>query len=195
MAGFSSVTGLFLISHSNDDKVLCDVAKEIKVEYPRLKVGINLLQSRSPEDTVMKALDSGLDMVWFDFLGVTSESTGTDAIIISSFIKDTPIEIYCGVAFKYQKVDHHPEIAAEHARHLGFIPTTTGLATGSAPSIEKIKKMSNGPLAIASGITPKNVAQFVPHVTHLLVATGISKDFNRVDPQKLDQLILNVNFS
>jgi predicted TIM-barrel enzyme len=67
--------------------------------------------------------------------------------------------------------------------------TTSGMATGSAPAVEKIRSMREAigkhPLAIASGMTPENVSQFMPYADAFLVATGISKSSYELDPAKV----------
>jgi len=76
----------------------------------------------------------------------------------------------------------------------GFIPTTSGSATGKAPQLAKIISMSqHGVLAVASGMTPDNVSDYAPYLSHILVSTGISLDEYRIDPDKLKRLISACN--
>ena len=85
-------------------------------------------------------------------------------------------------------------VELRNALAAGFIPTTSGSGTGSAPDLEKIVAMSRatgGVLAIASGMTPWNVAQYAPYLSHILVATGIALDEHRIDADKLCLLIAN----
>ena len=101
------------------------------------------------------------------------------------------------MAFKYQPVEHDPAAAAQQARDAGFLPTTSGTATGAAPELAKIKAMAaegpGGPrLAVASGMTAQNVAQFAPHLSAILVATGVSFDEHHFDPGRLDQFVTSV---
>ena len=44
------------------------------------------------------------------------------------------------------------------------------------------------PLAIASGITPENVADYLDVADCFLVATGISRSFTELDPAKVRSL-------
>lgn len=66
--------------------------------------------------------------------------------------------------------------------------TTSGPGTGYAADIEKIRRMKqalgNTPLAIASGITPENIVNYLPHADCFLVATEISRNFTELDPVK-----------
>ena len=48
------------------------------------------------------------------------------------------------------------------------------------------------PLALASGVTPENVTDYLPFVDCFLVATGISKSFTELDPAKVTGLVENV---
>ena len=45
------------------------------------------------------------------------------------------------------------------------------------------------PLAIASGITPDNVTDYLPYSYAYLVATGIGKSFDELDPILTQKLI------
>lgn len=44
------------------------------------------------------------------------------------------------------------------------------------------------PIAIASGITPENVVEYLPFVDAYLVSTGISADFYNFDFKKTQEL-------
>nr|NIN71503.1 hypothetical protein [Gemmatimonadota bacterium]NIO31186.1 hypothetical protein [Gemmatimonadota bacterium] len=48
------------------------------------------------------------------------------------------------------------------------------------------------PLAIASGITPENVGDYLDVADCFLVATGISSSFTELDPVKVRSLIEQV---
>lgn len=45
------------------------------------------------------------------------------------------------------------------------------------------------PLAIASGITPENVGEYLPWCDCFLVATGISCSFEELDPERVRALV------
>lgn len=102
------------------------------------------------------------------------------------------------MAFKYQRTDPSPGVAALHAFQLGMIPTTSGDQTGRAPSINKIQLIRNtlpseSPLAVASGMTPENIEDYLPYVSHYLVSTGISSDGYHFDLKRLEQFIKAVH--
>jgi predicted TIM-barrel enzyme len=71
--------------------------------------------------------------------------------------------------------------------------TTSGPGTGIAALREKIARMKAAlgdfPLAIASGITPENVTDYLDVADCFLVATGISRDFWELDPLRVQALV------
>lgn len=73
---------------------------------------------------------------------------------------------------------------------------TSGQGTGQAADIDKIRVMKQAlgdfPLAIASGVTPDNIEDYLPHSDCYLVATGISRSFTQLDETLLDRLITRV---
>src|SRR5262245_19066696 len=87
-------------------------------------------------------------------------------------------------------------------RHAESLPgymdvvTTSGPGTGHAADTNKIWRMKlalgDTPLAIASGITPENVGNYLPHADSFLVATGISHSFTELDPSRVRALIERV---
>lgn len=186
--------GAFLISHHGDDDELVAVAAQAKKKHPQFRIGINLL-SRRPIEACGHAVSCGLDMVWADDMGVDSSGGSAMAESLSDFARNhRAIDLFASVAFKYRPIDPDPPLAAKMAHQMGFIPTTSGAATGSAPEVQKIVGMSaatGGVLAIASGMTPENVQDYAPHLSHILVSTGVSLDEHCIDPQRLKTLIAN----
>ena len=187
-------SGVFLISHRNDDVELAQVAGEAKQSFPDFCIGLNLL-TRMPETAVACAMTANLDMVWADDMGVSSRGlTKTGAKIAELACRHPQLKLFASVAFKYQATEPMPALAATNALAAGFIPTTSGNATGHAPDVAKISAMfaaTQGILAIASGMTPENVAQYAPYLSHILVATGIAQDEYRINPAKLELLLAN----
>lgn len=188
----NGAAGVFLISHHGNDAELVEVAADIKLANVDFQVGINLL-SMSPLRAAELAYGCNLDMVWADDMGVDSRGLTQEGVLLSSFAKAHPkFKMFASVAFKYRPHEPNPGFAALKALEAGFIPTTSGEATGSAPEIFKIREMSsatNGNLAIASGMTPDNVGTYAKYLSYILVATGISIDDYRIDPDKLKRLI------
>jgi predicted TIM-barrel enzyme len=191
--------GVFLIEMNGSNQALRPAATSIKSQLPALKVGINFL-GVDPLDALQLNVTAGLDMTWTDEQLTHSQYEPWDeATGIAECLKSCkPHLMFVGVAFKHQAFEPHPKHAANKAVDLGFIPTTSGPATGVPADDHSIAEIRSGlpakaPLAIASGITPANIAQFSPLVTHILVATGISDTFYEICTQKLGQLMANLN--
>ncbi len=154
--------GVFLISHHGDDASLIPLVNQIRQERPTAWLGINFLSKGLP-DAFALAIDSDvrIDGIWSD---------------------------------KYQAFEPDPGLAAAKALELSFTPTTSGAATGSAPSLAKIEGIRraigpDAPLACASGMTLDNIAVFAPLLSHVLVATGVSRDEHHFDARRLETFI------
>ena len=181
--------GVMLISHTGKDEELLEVACAAQRATRLFPVGVNLL-SMSALDAAKRAQELGLSWVWADSMGVTSRGLDAMGQQMQDFARAHPeMTLFAGVAFKYQKPEPDPAEAAHQARLAGFVPTTSGVGTGHAPDIEKIRSMGqSGVLAIASGMTPENVGFYAPYLTHVLVATGVGRTEHHIDPAKLSRL-------
>jgi hypothetical protein len=185
--------GVFVIHMNGGDELVTPVASEIKRMWPDKKVGVNYL-TMNAFDGLRRAEKNLFDAYWTDESGVRSDGVEEVARNVQWFLSICrPILFFGSVAFKYQKSDPDPSMAAERATRLGMIPTTSGSATGKAPPVEKVKMMrefiQHRPLALASGVTPENVLSLAPYVSHILVSTGISKSFFEFDADKLKALV------
>jgi predicted TIM-barrel enzyme len=182
--------GVFLISHDGADLELLDVARTAIQENAGFPIGLNLL-SVGCRQAVRMTLEAGSDMLWADDMGVDSRGLTAAGQDMASIARDQPrLKLFASVAFKYRPHEPNPVGAAAHARAAGFIPTTSGDATGHAPDPQKIFAMGEGgALAIASGMTPENVATYAAALSHILVATGVSHTEHHIDPAKLSALI------
>lgn len=177
--------GVFLLSHHGEDTAVCQAAKQLRWSSSSNVtaagaapfIGINLLNT-APTAAYEIALQLGVQGLWLDAPGVNSHGPARQALKLSEQIKAHPgLQVFGSVAFKYQPEEPDPPAAAREALALGMLPTTSGDATGVAPSVEKVRAMSlaaGGQLAVASGMTPANVSAYAPLVSHLLVATGVS---------------------
>lgn len=122
-------------------------------------------------------------------------SHGADQLgrALAQFAGSQPqIRLFASVAFKYRPHEPDPPLAAKNALDCGFIPTTSGIATGVAADLGKIVAMSKaigGKLAIASGMTPENIGEYAPYLSDCLVSTGISLDDFRIDEDRLARFI------
>ena len=183
--------GIFLIHMDGDNHLLPEIARKIKARWPSKLIGINFL-GMDPISAVEFNISIGLDMTWTDRQLTYSSAVSWDvAEMVRDAMKAAPHHLlFAGVSFKHQPYEPNPEMAAIKAVEFGFIPTTSGSATGIAAEEDKISRIrsaigSKAPLGIASGITPENVTEYAPFLSHILVATGISSSFFEFDEAKL----------
>lgn len=189
----ANCSGVMLIQMDGNDEILDEAVGPIKANFPQLKVGVNRLGTGHLEG-LLHNLELGCDATWVDNGHVTSEGPLSLAEVTRDILKKHPgHRFYAGVAFKYQMHEKDPPAAALNALGLGFIPTTSGSGTGSAPSLQKITAMAavlpHHTLAVASGIDPENIAEYLPFLGHILVSTGISKSFSEFDERLLNLLV------
>ncbi|KVP75223.1 hypothetical protein WJ96_05555 [Burkholderia ubonensis] len=186
--------GVFLIHMEGQNQLLAPVARLIKSRWPDMLVGINYL-GRDPAAAVAANITDGLDMTWTDVQLTHSDVAPWEGAmrVREALVRHPEHLVFAGVAFKHQRYEPQPEMAALTARVFGLIPTTSGSATGVAAEVGKVAQMraalGDAPqLAIASGITPENAHEFAPHLSHILVATGVSSSFHDFDFEKLYRL-------
>lgn len=187
--------GVFLIHMEGKNHLLPSVAREIKAQHPNKLVGINYLGVETAE-AVNANINLGLDMTWTDDqLTHSLDRPWTEAKRVCDVkTQDYSHLIFVGVAFKHQRHEPDPVLAARKALEFGFIPTTSGSATGVAADQNDVVKLRAGmgpghPLAIASGITPENAEDYLPSLSHVLVATGVSSSFYELDAERLKILM------
>jgi predicted TIM-barrel enzyme len=197
-AGFD---GVALIEMMGADADLFDPLMILRSFYGRLptsfKVGVNFL-SYDARDAFNVVNRLQLDFLWLDNPGVSSKGYTDRALIINKELEKVPpyrkFQFFGSVAFKTQGPEPDPVTAAFIARSFGWNVTTSGPETGAAPDLDKIKKMYSavGPVSIASGMTPENIASFAPYVDTVFVATGISSSFHVFDEDKCNRFIRNL---
>jgi len=194
--------GVFIINHNIPYEKLLDIYQLVSDKFPGFWMGINLLDLGPFEvfDTIFGK-------------GLRVQGVWTDNAMIDEFLKDhnqdEPEKIkrfismdswkglyFGGVAFKYQRQVYELEKAAKIAERYMDVVTTSGPATGQEPDTEKIRRIRQAipgkPLAIASGITPENVKDYLELADCFLVATGISRNFFTLDETKTERLIETV---
>jgi predicted TIM-barrel enzyme len=133
--------------------------------------------------------------VWADDAGIderTREQPEADLIATARRESGWQGLFFGGVAFKYQRRVEDLETAVRTATGFMDVVTTSGSGTGIAANREKIEAMKRAlggfPLAIASGVTPENVGDYLDVADCFLVATGVSRSFTELDPKKLHSL-------
>lgn len=171
--------GTFLISMQGmRHEDLAKIHETVRKEFPTWWLGINYLDL--PTIKVFDNLNPSISGVWADNAGINEwveqqveaekiqqarEKSGWDGLYFG------------GVAFKYQRHVNRLEVVAQLATHFMDVVTTSGLGTGFAPDKEKIFRMKasigDKPLAIASGISPDNIGNYLDIADCFLVATSL----------------------
>ena len=185
--------GVFLIAGKMDWQELSACYKKVRVRFPDAWIGLNFLDL-NPEE----AFDSaplGVNGLWVDNAGTQPDRNGVlYCQTIQPFREERPDLLYFGgVAFKYQYEVADVAAAARASLTWVDVVTTSGEATGQAPDVGKIRAMKeaidNAPLAIASGITPENVGDYLGICDCFLVATGISSSAAELDRVRVAKLV------
>lgn len=191
--------GVFLINHSGmPHGKLLEVSKAVTRKFPHMWVGVNFLDLSA--EGAFKFFSDGkggvLNGLWIDNAMVdenAKEQIFAEHIVNTRVVSGWQGIYFGGVAFKHQRSVKDVAKAARIASHYVDVVTTSGDATGKAPDVKKIKTMKeaigNKPLAIASGITPENIHEYLDIADIFLVATGISKDFHNLDDERVKMLV------
>lgn len=186
--------GVFFIGHGQVKGDLLTIALKAKEKFPRLYVGINHL-GMSPLEAMFHV--GSLDMLWTDNASI--DETGKDNKyakqvwdVRKRFLPN--LYYFGGTAFKHQREVRDLENAADIASDYMDVICTSGPATGVSADPEKIMRLATKakkPLALASGVTPENVNEYLPYVECFLVASGINmkNDFYHIDPLRLRALV------
>lgn len=183
------INDVFLIDHACDNDNLIDEAKTLKINYPNLWVGINLLGVQTV-DALQYNLEN-IDGLWSD-----------QTISIDDFSKRTFKGLYFGgLAFKYQPQPTDLEEACANAKLTTDIATTSGPGTGKSATFYKLQIIRNflndHPMAIASGVDYSNIKQYSDlGINYALVASSIIDRINGeelISDYKLNQLLTSLN--
>lgn len=177
----SEADGIFLINQGMSTSEVLDFIPEVRRRYRNLWIGINLLGS-GPEEVLELIDDLPIGGIWSDNAAIDEQSDSQPAAerFRQARLKTGWRGLYFGgVAFKYQREvpDALLPDAARNATRWMDVITSSGPGTGDAASVEKAMALRSGagnhPLALASGVSPENVADFLPYVDAYLVASEI----------------------
>ncbi|HVV38737.1 MAG TPA: BtpA/SgcQ family protein [Candidatus Paceibacterota bacterium] len=190
--------GVFLINHHISADDLLSSYEAVLRRVPTAWIGVNYLRTTATE--AVQYMRSSMNGLWVDNAGVYEDARGSQEAA-TLFKTQQELErmwqgeflLFGGVAFKGQESVKDPARMAKLAMPYVDVITTSGVATGFAPPVDKIRLMREAigehPLAIASGMTPENVHKYLPYTDAFLVATGISKSFTELDPKKVAQFV------
>jgi uncharacterized protein len=195
------VPGVFIIDQNMHESSVLRFVQEIRDQHPALWIGVNLL-TRTPADALTLALRtcSVLDGLWSDNANIDECACATHQLHAETFCMvrhslNWHGLYFGGVAFKYQREIREDDLgrAASAATAYMDVVCTSGPGTGQAASLEKVRALRAGlgghPMALASGITPENVRDYLPHVQAFLVGTGIEERLGVLDPAKIERLL------
>lgn len=184
--------GIFLINHAVSTQSLLDIYQEVRKVYPNRWIGLNFLGLDAEE--AMFATPTDANGLWTDNAEIDElgENIAPWEWFMNFYDTHPQCTYFGGVAFKYQRRVAELECAAEKSVACMDVICTSGPGTGIAADVEHVRQLAAGkgkmPLALASGVTPENIADFLPYTDCFLVATGISKTFRMLDPGKVKEL-------
>ena len=196
------VRGVFLIDQGMVERDVLLLMHEVRERYPKLWIGLNLL-SRTPKRALAIAIATCgfVDGIWADNAGIEEErakgSSHPQAEEFTNARRDARWEglYFGGVAFKYQHEVAPADLgrAAEMSIPYVDVLCTSGPGTGHPADIEKVRALRAGlgdhAMALASGVTPDNVKNYLPYVQAFLVGTGIEQRLGVLDPAKIEALM------
>lgn len=197
--------GVFLINHeSGHEAELVHIYRLVREIYCNFWIGLNLL-GVSNENAIRTVWNERSPGLWVDNAGI--EEVYDQVILCNDAEQCLSLrgklwseELYFGgVAFKYQESVKDYRLVAQEASKFVDVITTSGDATGNPPDIKKIGEMREGmgqsfPFAVASGMTPENVGQYLDYLDCFLVATGINmkNDFYNFDSKKVRKFVKTI---
>lgn len=191
--------GVFLIDQEMSPPEVLALVCEARDAHPDLWIGVNLL-SRRPPQALADALDAcrdRVDGIWSDNVGIDEHASvqpTADLFVAARRAHNWDGLYFGGVAFKYQRHVAEEDLGRLAALAASYVDVicTSGPGTGVAADISKVRAMRAGtaaPIALASGITPENVRDYLPYVDAYLVGTGIEARFGVLDPRKVEALL------
>lgn len=198
--------GVFLINHDFAREQFLPIIRHARASFPDYWIGVNFLAvtGKVAFPILAQLGDSGVrvDAYWADDARVDesqNERNQPEAAEIAEIKRQCGWNgmYFGGTAFKKQREvspEDYSKSATIATRYMDVV-TTSGIATGHSADLGKIQTFRDAcgqtPVALASGITPDNVAEYLPLVDAVLVATGINltDDFYNIDPNKLANLM------
>jgi predicted TIM-barrel enzyme len=187
--------GVFLVSHGRvTDEELLAIHQAVRTALPGFWVGVNCLEMTV--EAVFRRVGDTVAGVWVDDARIDEAADDQPAARhILQVQQQTGWQglYFGGVAFKYQRAVRDLARAASLAAPFVDVVTTSGPGTARAADPAKIRAMKAAlgahPLAIASGISPENVGDYLAHADCFLAATSVSYTFEDLDPGRLRDLV------
>ena len=200
------VGGVFLINHDFGPDRFLPIIRHARGAFPAAWIGVNFLAvtGRDAFPVLSQLSDEGVrvDAYWADDARIDErvgegEQYEADEIDMVRDAGSWRGIYFGGTAFKKQRpvdVAHYGTAARLACAHMDVV-TTSGVATGKAVDLAKVAAFraacGETALAIASGVTPENAADYGRDVDCFMVATGINRDgdFYNVDAGRLARLM------
>ena len=194
--------GCFLINHDFEPERFLPIIRGTRAAYPSLWMGVNFLgvtgKHAFPRLGELAAEGVHVDAYWADDARIDEHGANIEAQEIAQIYQDSGWAglYFGGTCFKKQR-EIDPAFysaSAQHACAFMDVVTTSGVATGQEADLGKITTFRDAigdkALAIASGITPQNAANY-RDVDCFMVATGINEagNFYDIDPARLHALM------
>lgn len=200
----AGVDGIWLINHEIPWEDLLRIHQELRAAQPTAWIGLNFLELTPYEGVVLSSppYGAGVSGLWSDQAYIQEEADIKNQPAANRFLVEKRARAWSGlyfggVAMKGQRKVEDLESAAKVARHFMDVVCTSGRGTGVQTPLEKVQRLYTAlegfPLAIASGVTPENVKEYLPFVDAFLVATGVSSSFTELDETLLKKLLENVH--
>jgi len=187
--------GVFLINHDIDSGSLLGIyhAVRLRGDSPWF-IGLNILDLET--DEALRQVPDDASALWADDGGLSEVGDPASDAVRFLRIRQQRLRwdgLYFGsVAFKYRAKVENPAELARLATDYMDVVVTSGKGTGLAPDVTKIAAMrlamNDAPLAIASGITAANIADFLPLADCFMVATGIGRSHTELDADRVREL-------
>lgn len=193
--------GVFLISMwGADHKALLQMHQVVHAKFPGWWIGVNFLDLQAKQ--VFGKLKAGVSGVWVDNAQINEHlirQIEAEEIALARVNSGWEGLYFGGVAFKHQKKASNPALVAKKAVPYMDVITTSGEKTGSPPEVAKIEAMKgaigNFPLAIASGISPENVKDYLDICDCFLTATSLLiPGTESLNPNRVKALVENVRW-
>lgn len=198
--------GVFLINHDFAVEQFLPIISDARQHFPETWIGVNFLavtgDKAFPVLAQLEADNAKVDAYWADDARIDEKNPATDQPEAENIVK-TKIECgwtgmyFGGTAFKKQREVNADDYGKSASIATSFmdVVTTSGIATGHSADLKKIATFHHAcgdkPVALASGITPENVTEYLPYIDAALVATGINvkDDFYNIDAARLADLM------
>ncbi len=191
-----TVDGVWMVSNNSSPDVLGEVIQWLRKEAPEFWVGVNLLHESF--DTIIDFLKKyNPDGFWMDHSYITEKNIQTDPVLfIDQLARISWKGLYFGgVLFKYLSVRGDPVKILKNAIPYMDVLCTSGEATGSAISDQKLELVTKTidrqmPIAIASGITANNVTTLKGKVNIFMFRSAFVNKYEDIQPELFEEIIL-----